>query len=268
MSIWTTMNGCKWEKGGIGIWEEGEVLEKHDGSALTYEEWVHGTKMLDKETTNESDLYDVELGRLQVPKLIKEYIDEVTTQLRMVCGSDSEELSLEEKLAFMHETRHAFGRIALLLSGGAIIAAGSVVGSFICAVVATRTWPELQSFFEDFWYSSQFVYHMGGIFTVVKRVTTFDAVHEIRQLQMMLRHLTCKLTFQKSYDMTGRILRITCSHCILCLSGLFEAQELMAKDRSEDIVPYLPPFNLGHEEGSTPACSWTDDSLEIDLPMM
>ena len=31
-------------------------------------------------------------GRLQVPKLIKEYIDEVTTQLRMVCDSDSEEL--------------------------------------------------------------------------------------------------------------------------------------------------------------------------------
>jgi len=168
-------------------------------SALTYEEWAHAAKMLDKETTkmNESDLYDVELvrnklqelrhrrqegslrdiifcmcahlvrnlgnmcnpelhkGRLQVPKLIKEYIDEVTTQLRMVCDSDSEELSLEEKLAFMHETRHAFGRTALLLSGGASlgashvgvvktlvehkllprIIAGSSVGSIMCALL-------------------------------------------------------------------------------------------------------------------------------------
>ncbi|KAK7396201.1 hypothetical protein VNO78_17034 [Psophocarpus tetragonolobus] len=326
-------------------------------TALTYEEWAHAAKMLDKETTkmNESDLYDVELvrnklqelrhrrqegslrdiifcmradlvrnlgnmcnpelhkGRLQVPKLIKEYIDEVTTQLRMVCDSDSEELSLEEKLAFMHETRHAFGRTALLLSGGASlgashvgvvktlvehkllprIIAGSSVGSIMCAVVATRTWPELQSFFEDSWHSLQFFDQMGGIFTVVKRVTTFGAVHEIRQLQMMLRHLTSNLTFQEAYDMTGRILGITvCSprkheppRCLNYLTsphvviwsavtascafpGLFEAQELMAKDRSGEIVPYHPPFNLGPEEGSAPARRWRDGSLEIDLPMI
>ncbi|KHN14920.1 Triacylglycerol lipase SDP1 [Glycine soja] len=326
-------------------------------SALTYDEWAHAAKMLDKETTkmNESDLYDVELvrnklqelrhrrqegslrdimfcmradlirnlgnmcnpelhkGRLQVPKLIKEYIDEVTTQLRMVCDSDSEELSLEEKLAFMHETRHAFGRTALLLSGGASlgashvgvvktmvehklmprIIAGSSVGSIMCAVVATRTWPELQSFFEDSWHSLQFFDQMGGIFAVVKRVTTLGAVHEIRQLQMMLRHLTSNLTFQEAYDMTGRILGITvCSprkheppRCLNYLTsphvviwsavtascafpGLFEAQELMAKDRSGEIIPYHPPFNLGPEEGSTPARRWRDGSLEIDLPMM
>lgn len=172
-------------------------------AALTYEEWAHAAKMLDKETPklNEHDLYDEELvrnklqelrhrrqecslrdiifcmradlirnlgnmcnpelhkGRHQVPKLIKEYIDEVSMQLRMVCNSDSDELLLEEKLAFMHETRHAFGRTALLLSGGASlgafhvgvvktlvehklmprIIAGSSVGSIMCAVVATRS---------------------------------------------------------------------------------------------------------------------------------
>ncbi|XP_057438005.1 triacylglycerol lipase SDP1 [Lotus japonicus] len=326
-------------------------------SALTYEEWAHGAKMLDKETPkmNESDLYDVELvrnklqelrhrrqegslrdimfcmradlvrnlgnmcnpelhkGRLQVPRLIKEYIDEVSTQLRMVCDSDSQELLLEEKLAFMHETRHAFGRTALLLSGGASLGAshvgvvktlvehkllprviaGSSVGSIMCAVVATRSWPELQSFFEDSWHSMQFFDQMGGIFTVVKRVATRGAVHEIRQLQIMLRHLTNNLTFQEAYDMTGRVLGITvCSprkheppRCLNYLTsphvviwsavtascafpGLFEAQELMAKNRSGEIVPYHPPFNLGPEEGSTPARRWRDGSLEIDLPMM
>ncbi|KAL0359593.1 UNVERIFIED_CONTAM: Triacylglycerol lipase SDP1 [Sesamum angustifolium] len=234
-------------------------------------------------------------GRLQVPKLIKEYIDEVTTQLRMVCDSDSEELLLEEKLAFMHETRHAFGRTALLLSGGASlgafhvgvvktlvehkllprIIAGSSVGSIMCSVVATRSWPELQSFFEDSWHSIQFFDQMGGVFTVFKRVMTQGAVHEIRQLQMMLRNLTNNLTFQEAYDMTGRILGITvCSprkheppRCLNYLTsphvviwsavtascafpGLFEAQELMAKDRSGEIVPYHPPFHLGPEEAS------------------
>ncbi|XP_043691023.1 triacylglycerol lipase SDP1-like [Telopea speciosissima] len=253
-------------------------------------------------------------GRLQVPRLIKEYIDEVTTQLRMICHSDSEELLLEEKLAFMHETRHAFGRTALLLSGGASlgsfhvgvvktlvehkllprIIAGSSVGSIMCSIVATRSWPELQSFFEDSWHSLKFFDQMGGILTVFKRVMTKGVVHDIRQLQMLLRHLTSNLTFQEAYDMTGRILGITvCSprkheppRCLNYLTsphvviwsavtascafpGLFEAQELMAKDRNGAIVPYHPPFNLGPEEGQgAPVRRWRDGSLESDLPMM
>jgi len=110
---------------------------------------------------------------------------------------------------------------------------------------------------------------------------------------MMLRHLTSNLTFQEAYDMTGRILGITvCSprkheppRCLNYLTsphvviwsavtascafpGLFEAQELMAKDRSGEIIPYHPPFNIGPEEGSTPSRRWRDGSLEIDLPMM
>uniref|UniRef100_A0A1J3DXW3 Triacylglycerol lipase SDP1 n=1 Tax=Noccaea caerulescens TaxID=107243 RepID=A0A1J3DXW3_NOCCA len=327
-------------------------------TALTYEEWAHAAKMLEKETPkmNESDLYDEELvknklqelrhrrqegslrdimfcmradlvrnlgnmcnselhkGRLQVPRHIKEYIDEVSTQLRMVCNSDSEELSLEEKLSFMHETRHAFGRTALLLSGGASlgafhvgvvrtlvehkllprIIAGSSVGSIICAVVASRSWPELQSFFENSLHSLQFFDQLGGVFSIVKRVMIQGALHDIRQLQCMLRNLTCNLTFQEAYDMTGRILGITvCSprkheppRCLNYLTsphvviwsavtascafpGLFEAQELMAKDRSGEIVPYHPPFNLDPEEGTKSSVRrWRDGSLEVDLPMM
>ncbi|XP_072998102.1 triacylglycerol lipase SDP1-like [Typha latifolia] len=328
-------------------------------SALTYEEWAHAAKMLDKETPkmNEADLYDEELvrnklqelrhrreegslrdivfcmradllrnlgnmcnpelhkGRLQVPKLIKEYIDEVSTQLKMVCDSDSDELLLEEKLAFMHETRHAFGRTALLLSGGASlgafhvgvvktlvehkllprIIAGSSVGSIMCSVVATRSWPELESFFEDSWHSLQFFDQMGGIFAVVKRVMTRGAVHEIRQLQRLLRHLTSNLTFQEAYDMTGRILGITvCSarkheppRCLNYLTsphvviwsavtascafpGLFEAQELMAKDRYGEIVPFHSPFSVGAEQAPSGASAhrWRDGSLESDLPIL
>ncbi|XP_010504636.1 PREDICTED: triacylglycerol lipase SDP1L [Camelina sativa] len=327
-------------------------------AALTYEEWSHAAKMLDKETpkVNEADLFDVELvrnkleelkhrrhegslkdiifcmradlvrnlgnmcnpelhkGRLHVPRLIKEYIDEVSTQLRMVCDTDTEELPLEEKLSFMHETRHAYGRTALLLSGGASlgafhlgvvktlvehkllprIIAGSSVGSVMCAVVGTRSWPELQSFFEGSWHALQFFDQMGGIFTTVKRVMTQGAVHEIRHLQWKLRNLTNNLTFQEAYDITGRILGITvCSlrkheppRCLNYLTsphvviwsavtascafpGLFEAQELMAKDRTGEIVPYHPPFNLDPEEGSGESVRrWRDGSLEMDLPMM
>lgn len=327
-------------------------------SALTYEEWKHAAKMLDKEShrRNDAALFDEELvenklgelrrrrrdcsirdimfhmradlvrnlgnmcnpelhsGRLQVPRLIKEYIDEVTAHLKMVCDSEAEDLSLEEKLAFMHETRHAFGRTALLLSGGASLGAfhvgvvrtlvehkllpriisGSSVGSAMCSILATRSWPELQSFFEDSWHSIRFFDQIGGIFTVFKRIMNQGAVHDIRQLQIILRNLTNNLTFQEAYDMTGRILGITvCSprrheppRCLNYLTsphvviwsavtascafpGLFEAQELMAKDRSGNIVPYHPPFHLDPDEasGTVPSRRWRDGSLEVDLPI-
>ncbi|CAH8305016.1 unnamed protein product [Eruca vesicaria subsp. sativa] len=48
-----------------------------------------------------------------------------------------------------------------------------------------------------------------------------------------------------------------------------ESQELVAKDRSREIVPYHPPFNLDPEEGSKPSARrWRDGSLEVDPPMM
>ncbi|KAL3746542.1 hypothetical protein ACJRO7_015495 [Eucalyptus globulus] len=123
---------------------------------------------------------------------------------------------------------------------------------------------------------------------------TQAAVHEIRHLQWMLRHLTSHPTFQEAYDMTGRVLGITvCSprkheplrrlnyltspHVVIwsavtascAFPGLFEAQELMAKDRSGEIVLYHPPFNLEPEEGLGPSMRrWRDGSLEIDLPMI
>ncbi|CAD6236679.1 unnamed protein product [Miscanthus lutarioriparius] len=251
-------------------------------------------------------------GRLQVPRLIKEYIEEVSTQLKMVCDSDSDELPLEEKLAFMHETRHAFGRTALLLSGGASlgsfhvgvvktlvehkllprIISGSSVGSIMCSIVATRSWPELESFFEE-WHSLKFFDQMGGIFPMVKRILTQGAVHDIRHLQVLLRNLTSNLTFQEAYDMTGRILVVTvCSprkheppRCLNYLTsphvliwsavtascafpGLFEAQELMAKDRFGQTIPFHAPFLLGIEERTVaPTRRWRDGSLESDLPM-
>ncbi|RWW52284.1 hypothetical protein BHE74_00041344 [Ensete ventricosum] len=267
-------------------------------------------------TRNVGNMCNPELhrGRLQVPTLINQYIDEVSSQLKMVCDSDSDEWLLEERLAFVHETRHAFGRTALLLSGGASlgafhagvvktlvehkllprIVAGSSVGSVMCAVVGTMSSAKLESFLDDSWYSLQFFDQLGGIFAVVKRIMTRGAVHDIRQLQKLLRHLTSNLTFQEAYDMTGHILCITvCSarkheppRCLNYLTsphvviwsavaascafpGLYEAQELMAKDRFGEIIPYHAPFSLSSEDKpEASARRWRDGSLESDLPMI
>ncbi|CAA0837430.1 Triacylglycerol lipase SDP1 [Striga hermonthica] len=325
-------------------------------ASLTYEEWAHAAKMLDKMSPRrkDADFYDEELvrnkvqefrqrrqegsirditfymradlvrnfgnmcnpelhkGRLNVPKLIKEYIDEVTTQLRMVCGSGSGlgsgELTLEEKITFMHETRNSFGRTALLLSGGSSslgafhfgvvktlvehkllprIIAGSSVGSIVCSVIATHSWPELTSIFED---STKFFNQICGVFAVFKRATTRASAHEIWQFQMILRRLTNNLTFQEAHDITGRILGITiCSprkneppkclnyltspHVVIwsavtascAFPGLFENQQLMAKDRNGEIGLF-PGFS--RPGSSSSARRWRDVSLEIDLPKM
>lgn len=330
-------------------------------TALTYEEWAHAARMLEKEQTRrkDSDLYDEDLvrsklnelrlrrleggvedilfciradlvrnlgnmcnpelhkGRLQTPRLIQEYINEVRYHLRAVCGSDSDSFTLDEKIAFIHETRHGFGRTALLLSGGAALGAfhlgvvrtliehrllprviaGASVGSIICSFAATRTWTELQSFFDDPMPPMHFFENMGSIFATAHRLLTRGAVHEIGMLQRKMRQLIGDLTFQEAYDLSGRVLGISvCSprkleppRCLNYLTsphvviwsavtascafpGLFEAQELMAKDRTGHLVPYHTPPQVGpgdkNMEKDIGNRRWRDGSLESDLPMM
>ena len=64
-----------------------------------------------------------------VPEPIREYIDEVRLHLQHLTDYEGYDLSLEEKLNFLRETRHAFGRTALVLSGGGALGAFHVVRS-------------------------------------------------------------------------------------------------------------------------------------------
>lgn len=254
-------------------------------------------------------------GRLQTPRVIQEYINEVRYQLRAVCETDSDEFSVDEKIAFIHEARHAFGRTALLLSGGAAlgafhlgvvrtliehrllprVVAGASVGSITCSFTATRTWAELQSFFNDPMPPMHFFESMGSIIATAHRLLTKGAVHEIGSLQRKMRQLIGDLTFQEAYDLSGRVLGISvCSprqheppRCLNYLTsphvviwsavtascafpGLFEAQELMAKDRHGRLVPYHSPTlgQVGPEELNNMKRQWRDGSLESDLPML
>eukprot|EP00270_Netrium_digitus_P008652 TRINITY_DN2598_c0_g1_i5.p1 TRINITY_DN2598_c0_g1~~TRINITY_DN2598_c0_g1_i5.p1 ORF type:complete len:1063 (-),score=242.22 TRINITY_DN2598_c0_g1_i5:254-3442(-) len=252
-------------------------------------------------------------GRLQTPKLIQSYISEVRFHLKAVCDSEVDDFPLDEKLAFIHETRHAFGRTALLLSGGAAlgafhlgvvrtliehrllpcVVAGASVGSIICSFAATRTWSELQAFFDDPMPPMAFFDSMGSIFATAQRLLTRGAIAEIGMLQRKMRQLIGDLTFQEAYDLSGRVLGIpvcslrkhepprllnylTSPHVVIwsavtascAFPGLFEAQELMAKDRSGNLVPYHIPTQVGPDQ---PAIigkrEWRDGSLESDLPM-
>ncbi|KAJ7559305.1 hypothetical protein O6H91_04G078800 [Diphasiastrum complanatum] len=252
-------------------------------------------------------------GRFQAPPLIQAYINEVRFHLRAVFETDSDEFSLEEKISFIHETRHAFGRTALLLSGGAAlgafhlgvvrtliehrllprVVAGASVGSILCSFAATRTWAELQSFFDDPMPPMHFFDTMGSIFATAHRLLTKGALNDIGMLQRKMRQLIGDLTFQEAYDLSGRVLGISvCSprhhepprllnyltspHVVIwsavtascAFPGLFDAQELMAKDRQGQLVPYHTLPQVGPEEPGIQNRQWRDGSLESDLPML
>ena len=64
-----------------------------------------------------------------VPEPIREYIEEVQKHLEGVTAYDGPDMSLEDKLNFLRETRHAFGRTALVLSGGGALGAFHIVSA-------------------------------------------------------------------------------------------------------------------------------------------
>jgi TAG lipase/steryl ester hydrolase/phospholipase A2/LPA acyltransferase len=95
--------------------------------------------------------------RVGTKRLIEDYNVEVQRALEMICADPA--IPHPQKLAFIKETRHSYGRTALLLSGGGTmglyhlgvikalhennllpqVISGSSAGSIFAALVATRT---------------------------------------------------------------------------------------------------------------------------------
>ncbi|KAI8808887.1 hypothetical protein BJ742DRAFT_677540 [Cladochytrium replicatum] len=100
-------------------------------------------------------------GRTHVgtKRLIDDFIDEVLKHLNLICDTEVEDLQPGNKYEFFYNCQRAFGRTALLLSGGATlglahigvaktlfenkllprIVSGSSVGSMIAAAICTHT---------------------------------------------------------------------------------------------------------------------------------
>lgn len=97
--------------------------------------------------------------RVGTKKVLEEYVECVARALRTVARAEAGSTQeLAEKLAFFNETRHAYGRSALLLSGGATmglyhigvvkelhsqgllprVIAGSSAGSIVTAIVGVK----------------------------------------------------------------------------------------------------------------------------------
>ena len=189
-----------------------------------------------------------------VPKCVREYIDETREQLRLIAREH--DVPVTEKLAFLQETRHCFGRTALLLSGGGTLGTfhvgvaralssrgclprvlvGSSVGSIVAAIVSSRTPDELNEFFseEHFWDLLPDMTFFSGrdFFTSVAHLMRTGALHDIDFFQRCLRALLGDLTFQEAYDRSGG--RILCV-CV-CATRAGEKPRLLTYLTSPHVV--------------------------------
>lgn len=172
-----------------------------------------------------------------VPSPIREYIKEVQACLR--CISTASNLPLEEKLNFLRETRHAFGRTALVLSGGGSFGAfhigvvsailnskmlprvisGSSAGAIVAAIVCTRSDEELalqiaaidEVHPEDFYAPTAQLafYSANSAAEVLRHLIRKGTLQDSAVLQEKLQGLLGEVTFFEAFQRSGRILNIS-----------------------------------------------------------
>lgn len=139
------------------------MLESGDLFDLMFR--LRGGLMRDQWGTSHEGLYSVAVSGTK--HMIDEYHTICTKALNFICDSENEEVPDDVKLAFFNETRHSYGRTALLLSGGAYLGyyhmgvsralymegllprviSGASAGSLMAAMIGTKTDSELH----DLW---------------------------------------------------------------------------------------------------------------------
>ncbi|BDA48233.1 Triacylglycerol lipase SDP1 [Coccomyxa sp. Obi] len=163
-----------------------------------------------------------------VPEPIREYIEEVQHHLEALTNYEGPDLSLEDKLSFLRETRHAFGRTALVLSGGGAlgafhigvvkalreqnllprIVAGSSVGSIVAACVGTRNDAELEELFDNAEKFDLSFFSNNTAAEFFKHFVRHGTLQDATVLSRRLRRLLGNATFLEAFQHSGRILNV------------------------------------------------------------
>lgn len=145
-------------------------------------------------------------------------------------------LSIDEKLAFLNEARHAHGRTALMLSGGAAmglhhlgvvkalldqnllpkVVCGTSAGALVASLVAIFTDSQLAGIFRTDELINPvtnqpfcFRYFDDDPFRRLRRLFRSGVLHDVAELQRCLKENIGDLTFEEAYHRTRRILNIT-----------------------------------------------------------
>lgn len=244
--------------------------------------------------------------------LIEEYISATISTIRKLVEISTDEARLpkgmeaKDLLEQVVCARQAFGRSALLLSGGATLgmyhigvlkalfeakllpriisgaSAGSIVGSVLC----TRTDEEIPDMLDTFPYGDLAVFEDAekgeGPLEHMTRLLTQGAWIDIKHLTRVMRELLGEMTFQEAYNRTRRILNICVSPSsvyelptllnyitapnVLIWSAVAASCSIPLVFSSAELVVKNPLTGLNEAWNPTPL-RWIDGSVDNDLPM-
>jgi len=242
--------------------------------------------------------------------LIERYIDSALETLKALLELSKRlpeaELSHRQMLEQVLSARQAFGRSALLLSGGATfgmnhngvlktlwenkllprIISGASAGSIVSAILCTRTDEEIPALLDEFCHGDLAVFEEeGNEDSVLRKLTRFltkGSLFDISHLTRVMRASLGDITFQEAYNRTRRILNICVSS-----ASLYELPRLLNYVTAPNVliwsavaascsVPFIfSPASLLAKDprtGSTVAWNpspqrWIDGSVDNDLPM-
>jgi TAG lipase/steryl ester hydrolase/phospholipase A2/LPA acyltransferase len=250
--------------------------------------------------------------RVGTKTLIERYISAALGMLDTIvdmcspANKKNTELDVREVYEQLLSARQAFGRSALLLSGGGTlgmnhigvlktlfearllprIISGASAGSIVAAVLCTKTDDEIPQVLREFCYGDLDVFEKEGepenILKKVFRFCTKGALFDISNLIRVMKHLLGDMTFQEAYNRTRRILNIGVS-----TASLYELPRLLNYITAPNVmiwsavatscsVPFVfspaqllakdPRTGLEVPWDQSPQ-RWIDGSVDNDLPM-
>ncbi|GFF24831.1 putative patatin family phospholipase [Aspergillus lentulus] len=241
--------------------------------------------------------------------LIDRYITTALDTISMLvelAGKKCDVLESRYMLDQLLAARQAFGRSALLFSGGATfgmnhigvlkalweakllprIISGASAGSIVCAVFCTRTDDELPALLDTYAYGDFAVFDEEGqeenILQKTARFLKHGSFLDISHLARVMRNWLGDITFQEAYNRTRRILNICVSS-----AGVYELPRLLNYITAPNVmiwsavavscsVPlvFTPFVLMGKDPLTGEAVPWTDfhkqyidGSVDGDLPM-
>ena len=224
--------------------------------------------------------------------LIEDYVDAIVNSLVYLASENVDDIPFEEKLDFFHRAQHCYGRSALMLSGsGAFhyfhigvvkalreegvlprIISGSSGGSIVGAVLCTHKDEEIDKLLNP---ESLVALAHGRL----KEAERGGGTLSTEQVRRLISGIIPDLTFQESYELTGRHLNVSIApaeqhqtsrllnaiaspnvfireavFASCAVPGVYDPVTLAAKDHRGRRVPYLPDRK------------WVDGSVTNDLP--
>lgn len=181
-----------------------------------------------------------------IDRYITVALDTISTLVDLSESDRCDGFELKHILDQLLAARQAFGRSAVLFSGGATfgmnhigvlralweakllprIMSGASAGSVVCAVFCTRTEDELPALLETFPYGDFSVFdkpgHEENLLQRMARFLKYGSFLDISNVAKVMRAWLGDITFQEAYNRTRRILNICVSS-----AGVYELPRLL-----------------------------------------